>query len=78
LTIRYEKGTKSPNDKKVFINNYQITFRELAQCCVVLCQNEDEIYPKPRYRGGDMLKDFLVECIDGRDVTKELLEKYKL
>ena len=76
--IEIEKGDKHPNDKKVIINGHQITFKELAQCVVVLCQNEDNIYPKPRFQGGDMLKDFLIECIDSRSVTNEICRKYKL
>ena len=76
--IEFEKGDKHPDDKKVIINGHQITFKELAQCIVVLCQNEDNIYPKPRFRGGDMLKDFLIECIDSRSVTNEICRKYKL
>ena len=76
--IEFEKGDKHPDDKKVIINGHQITFKELAECIVVLCKNEDNIYPKPRYRGGDMLKDFLNECIDCRSVTEELCRKYYL
>jgi len=54
-----------------------ITFKELAEICVILCKNEDNIYPPPA-KGGLYLKDFLNECIDKREVTEDLLKKYKL
>ena len=76
--IEFKQGNKHPNDKKIIINGHQITFKELAKCAVVLCQNEDNIYPKPRFRGGDMLKDFLIECIDVRNVTDDICRKYKI
>ncbi len=78
MTIEFKQGNKHPDDKIVFINGYKISFKELAQSIIVLCQNEDNIYPKPRFRGGDMLKDFLNECINARKVTDDICRKYKL
>jgi hypothetical protein len=76
--IEFKKGNKHPNDKIIFINGHQITYKELAKCVIIFCQNEDNIYPKPRFRGGDMLKDFLNECIDVRNVTNDICRKYKI
>ena len=63
MSITYNQGRKHPDDVKVCINNHAITFRELAEIAVQLIKNEDNIYPKPRYRGGDMLIDFMNECM---------------
>ena len=76
--IKAKRGQKHPDDKIILVNGHQITFIELAKICVIFCQNEDNIYPKPRFRGGDMLIDFLNECMEMRDVPDELLRKYKL
>ena len=76
--ITYSQGHKHPDDVKVWINNHAITFKEIAEVIIQLIKNEDKIYPKPRFRGGDMLIDFLNECMEMRDVPDELLRKYKL
>ena len=78
MSITYNQGRKHPDDVKVCINNHAITFRELAEIAVQLIKNEDNIYPKPRYRGGDMLIDFMNECMRKREVTEGTLMRYKL
>ena len=75
--ITFEKGKKAKGDLIVKINGHQLTYRELAEICVQLCKNEDKIYPFP-YQGGSYLKNFLVECMDARDVTGGVLNKYHL
>ena len=75
--ITFEKGKKAKDDLIVKINGHQLTYRELAEICVQLCKNEDKIYPFP-YQGGSYLKNFLVECMDARDVTGGVLNKYHL
>ena len=52
-----------------------MTYEELAKICVIFCENEDNIYPPPRYKGGDMIKEFLVECMERRSVDKDLIIK---
>jgi len=76
--IKAKRGNKHPDDKIILINGHQITFIELAKICVTFCRNEDNIYPPPKYRGGEMIKDFLVECMDRRSVDKDLIIKYEL
>ena len=76
--ITYCKGYKHPDDIKVCINDHVITFRELAEIAVQLVKNEDNIYPKPKFRGGDMLIDFLNECMKAREVRNETIERYRL
>ena len=57
--ITARKGNKHPKDKIILINGHQLTFRELAKICVIYVKNEDNIYPKPRFQGGDYLINFL-------------------
>jgi len=76
--ITYCKGYKHPDDVKVCINDHVITFMELAEIAVQLIKNEDNIYPKPKFRGGDMLIDFLNECMEAREVRDDTIKRYKL
>ncbi len=76
--IRFEQGNKHPLDKKVFWNDIQVKMDDIGRIVCQLCKNEDNIYPKPRFRGGQMLIDFLQEVYNKGDVTDELLKKYKL
>ncbi len=76
--ITAKKGKKHPDDVIVYVNGHQITFVELAKICVVFCKNEDNIYPPPKYQGGDMLRAFLNECMARRSVDDITIKKYKL
>lgn len=76
--IKAKRGKKHPDDVIIYVNGHQITFVELAKICVIFCKNEDNIYPKPRFKGGDMLRDFLVECMDKREVPEDIVGKYQL
>ena len=67
--INEEQGRKFPEDRIIYVNGHKLTFEELAYICVMYVKNEDSIYPKPRFKGGDMLRDFLVECMDKRGIT---------
>ena len=78
MSITYCKGYKHPDDIKVCINDHVITFKEVAEIIIQLIKNEDNIYPKPKFRGGDMLIDFLNECMEAREVSDETIERYKL
>ena len=55
-----------------------LTYKELAKICVIFCENEDNIYPPPQFKGGEMLREFLNECMINRTVDKDILKKYKL
>ena len=76
--ITYEKGNKGDNDWIIKAWGRKITFEELAQLFIELYKNEDRIYPPPRFKGGNMLLEFLHECIIERGVTWKTLKKYKL
>ena len=75
--IEYTKGKKAEGDLIVRVNGHQLTFKELAEICVQLCKNEDKIYPFP-YKGGAYLTNFLVDCMDAREVSDAILNKYHL
>ena len=76
--IKVKRGNKHPKDKIVFVNNHQITYEELAKICVIFCTNEDNIYPPPQFKGGEMLREFLNECMINRTVNEDTLKKYNL
>jgi len=76
--IKVKRGNKHPKDRIVFVNNHQMTYKELAKICVIFCMNEDNIYPPPKYQGGDMLRAFLNECMARRSVDDITIKKYKL
>ena len=75
--IKYTKGNKAEGDLIVRVNGHQLTFKELAEICIQLCKNEDKIYPFPAL-GGTYLRNFLLECIDAREVTDAILNRYQL
>ena len=76
--ISVKRGNKHPKDKIVFINDHQITYKELAKICVIFCENEDNIYPPPQFKGGEMLREFLNECMINRTVDENMLIKFQL
>lgn len=76
--ITYTQGKKHKKDKIVFINGHQITYKELAEIMITFYQNEENIYPRPRFKGGEYFADFIRECLSEGKVTKEILVKYKL
>lgn len=76
--ITYTQGKKHKKDKIVFVNGHQITYKELAEIMVTFYQNEENIYPRPRFKGGEYFADFIRDCLSEGKVTKEILVKYKL
>ena len=76
--ITYRKGTKGKNDYIIEAWGRQVTFEEVAQLFIELYKNENRIYPPPRFKGGNMLIEFLLEALIEGAVTWKLLKKYKL
>ncbi len=76
--IEYKQGKKHKDDKIVFVNGHPITFKELAEIMIVFYNNEENIYPQPRFKGGEYFADFIRECLTSKAVTEEILKKYKL
>lgn len=77
--IEIKQGDKGPNDKKVFVNGYQISYIELANITLQLYKNEDNLYPPGLgFRGGEMLLDFVTEVCRNGGLTEEIQLRYKL
>ena len=77
-SVTFTPGTKSPNDKKVFINGVQVTFHDMAVACLQFFKNEDDRYTEPWHKGGKMLVEFLAEVNEKKTITQEMMVRYKL
>jgi len=78
LTITSDKGTKGEGDEIIKYNELPISMIEIGKLLLKLWDNEDKIYPPPRYRGAKMSKDFIDELFEKREMTDDLLRRYKL
>ena len=78
LGITYQPGRKGPNDKIIYYHDNPITMKELGELYALICKNEDELYPKPRFKGSDMISEFLNDVKKAGGVTLEIQKKYKL
>jgi len=55
-----------------------VTMRDIAVMVVHKYLNEELLYPRPRFRGGEMLMDFLRDCIKSPDEIDVIASKYDL
>ena len=78
MTIEYRKGIKCEGDRLVIWNGVQVTFIEVAEIVQALCENEDLLYPPPKYKGGQMLLDFLNDVYMNKGVDDKILQRYRL
>ena len=78
LGITTKPGRKGPNDKIFYYHDKPITMREFGELYSLICKNEDELYPKPRFKGADMITNFLKDVKEAGGVTDEITKKYKL
>ena len=78
LGITLKPGRKGPNDKIIYYHDKPITMRELGELYALICKNEDELYPKPRFKGSDMVSAYLNDVKKAGGVTSALTKKYKL
>lgn len=76
--IEFLDGSKGAGDKRILWNGNQVTFLDIATITLQLCKNEDIIYPKPKFRGGQMLLDFLQEVYDNGKISDDVMRKYRL
>ncbi len=76
--IEFKEGVKAEGDKKVLWNGVQVKFLEIAEIVDQLCKNEDLIYPRPKFRGGQMLIDFLQEVYDNKGINDDICKRYRL
>lgn len=78
MTISTKDGRKGPNDKIIFYNGLPISIKEVTEILIMLCDNEDQLYPPPRFKGSKMLMSFVNEALEKRQIDDDLLRKYKL
>ena len=78
MTISTDKGTKGKDDKIIKYNKLPISLIEIGKVLLILWENEDGLYPPPRLRGAQMSKDFIDELFAKREMTEDMLRKYKL
>lgn len=76
--FKHIQGKKHFKDRIFFYNESPITFEDWAKLGVAFYLNEDNIYPPPRYKGGEMVRDFINEAFDNKFITKSMKKKYKL
>ena len=78
LGITFKPGRKGPNDKIIYYHDKPITMRELGELYALICKNEDELYPKPRFKGSDMITEYLNDVKKAEGVTTKIKKKYKI
>lgn len=78
MTISTDKGTKGPEDVIIKYNGLPISFVEIAKLLLKLWENEDKLYPPPRFKGASLSMEFIQELFETRELTDDLLRKYHL
>jgi len=79
MTITSDKGTKGDEDEIIKYNKLPISMLEIGKLLSKLWNNEDRIYPPSKgFRGAQMSKDFFDEIFEKREITDDMLRKYKL
>jgi len=79
MTITSDKGTKGDEDEIIKYNKLPISMLEIGKLLLKLWNNEDRIYsPSKGFRGAQMSKDFFDEIFEKREITDDMLRRYKL
>ena len=78
MTISTDKGRKSDDDVIIKYNGIPISMKEIGELLLKLWENEDNLYPPPRFKGAQMSMDFIKELFEERELTDDMLRKYKL
>jgi len=79
MTITFDKGSKGDGDQIIKYNELPITILEIGKLLLKLWENEDIIYPPSKgFLGGKMSKNFLDELFEKREITDDMLRRYKL
>lgn len=78
MTITSDKGRKGDGDEIIKYNEIPISLIEIGKLLLKLWENEDKIYPPPRFRGAQMPKDFIDELFEKREMTDDMLRRFKL
>ena len=65
------QGSKSEKDKILLYNGRAVAFEDVAKMCIFFMANEDNLYPPPRYKGGQMFIDYMTEVLETRRVPTD-------
>ncbi len=77
--VTIEKGKHGPRDYVLKINGEPILYRELANICAFLANNEETRFPQREgYFGKNKLIDCLVDAMQEEHVSYELLVKHQI
>ena len=74
--FKYVQGNKHPDDKILLFNDIAVEFRDVAMRCLFFMENEDVLYPPPRYKGGEMFADYIREVLETRKIPTQ--SKYQI
>ena len=81
VSFRLEQGTKGNADRRVIVVNTGReewwTFTDLLRFIDLFMQNEDRIYPPPRFKGRKMLLN-AIEDIYSKVPMETIKKRYKL
>tara|TARA_B100000214_G_scaffold316920_1_gene250608 strand:+ start:806 stop:1081 length:276 start_codon:yes stop_codon:yes gene_type:complete len=64
------KGRKSEKDRIILYNGKAVSFEDVAQLCIFFMENEDNLYPPPRFKGAQMFIDYMTEVLETRKIPK--------
>ena len=78
MNISTEKGTKSDDDEIIRYNKLPITMIDIGKILLKIWENEDKLYPPPKFKGARFLKEFIDDLFEKREMTDNILRKYKL
>ena len=74
------QGSKSEKDRILLYNGRAVAFEDVAKMCIFFIANEDNLYPPPRFKGGQMFIDYMTEVLETRRVptdSKYAIQKNK-
>ena len=78
ITSKFEtiQGKKSEKDRILLYNGRAVAFEDVAKMCIFFIANEDNLYPPPKCKGGQMFIDYITEVLQTRRVPTD--SKYKI
>lgn len=84
MNFRKVKGKKKEGDEILLVKTdgtdgwEAVKLIDIAKMVVFKYQNEDFLYPPPQFRGGQMVLDFLRDCIKDPSRIDFIAAQYKL
>lgn len=81
MKFRKIKGRKKEGDEILLVQTNgeeAVTMRDIAVMVVHKYHNENLLYPPPKFKGGEMLMEFLRECIKHPDQIDLIASQYEL